>query len=38
LMQLNVNTHANSTIESSFTPMKLMEEPMNAHSRYSFNC
>ena len=38
LMQLNVNTYANSIIESSFTLMKFMEVLMNVYLRYSFNC
>ena len=38
LMQLNVNTYANSVIESSFTLMKVMEVLMNIYLRYSFNC
>ena len=37
LMQLNVNTYANSIIESSFTLMKFMEVLMNVYLRYSFN-
>ena len=37
LMQLNVNSYANSIIESSFTLTKLMEVLMNVSS-YSFNC
>ena len=37
-MQLNVNTYANSIIESSFTLMKFMEVLMNVYLRYSFNC
>ena len=36
-MQLNVNTYANSVIESSFTLMKFMELLMNVYLRYSFN-
>ena len=36
-MQLNVNTYANSIIESSFTLMKFMEVLMNVDLRYSFN-
>ena len=38
LMQLNVNTYANSIIENSFTLMKFMEVLMNVYLRYSFNC
>ena len=38
LMQLNVNTYANSVIESSFTLMKFKEVLMNVYLRYSFNC
>ena len=38
VMQLNVNTYANSIIESSFTLMKFMEVLMNVYLRYSFNC
>ena len=37
LMQLNVNTYANSVTESSFTLMKFMEVLMNVYWRYSFN-
>ena len=37
-MLLNVNTYANSVIESSFTLMKFMEVVMNVYLRYSFNC
>ena len=35
-MLLNVNTHANSVIESSFR--KFMEVLMNVYLPYSFNC
>ena len=35
-MLLNVNTHANSVIESSL--MKFMEVLMNVYLPYSFNC
>ena len=38
LMLLNVNTYANSDIESSCALMKLMEVLMNVYSPYSFNC
>ena len=38
LMQLNVNTYANSIIESSFTLRKFVEVLMNVYLRYSFNC
>ena len=38
LMQLNVNTYANSVIKSSFTLIKFMEVLMNVYLRYSFNC
>ena len=38
LMLLNVNTHANSVIESSFALMKIMEVLMNVYLPYSFNC
>ena len=38
LIQLNVNTYANSVIERSFTLMKFMEVLMNVYLRYSFNC
>ena len=37
-MQTNVNTYANSVIESSFTLMKFMGVLMNVYLRYSFNC
>ena len=37
LMQLNVNTYANSIIESSFTLMKFMKVLMNVYLRYNFN-
>ena len=37
LMQLNVNTYANSVIESSFTLMKFMEVVMNVYLRFSIN-
>ena len=38
LMLLNVNTYANSVIESSFALMKFMEVLMNVYLPYSFNC
>ena len=38
LMLLNVNTYANSLIETSFTLMKFMEVLMNVYLCYSFNC
>ena len=38
LLQLNVNSYANSIIESSLTLMKFMEVLMNVYLRYSFNC
>ena len=37
LMQSNVNTYANSVIESSFTLVKFMEVLINVYMRYSFN-
>ena len=38
LMLLNVNTYANSIIESSFAFMMFMELQMNVYLPYSFNC
>ena len=38
LMLLNVNTYANSVIESSFALTKFMEVLMNVYFPYSFNC
>ena len=38
LMLLNVNTHANTVIESSFALMNLMDVLMNVYLPYSFNC
>ena len=35
LMQLNVNTYANSVIENLFTLTKFMEVLMNVYLRYS---
>ena len=37
-MLLNVNTYANSIIESSFAFMMFMELQMNVYLPYSFNC
>ena len=37
-MLLNVNTFANSVVESSFALMKFMEVLMNVYLPYSFNC
>ena len=38
LMLLNVNTYANSVIESSFALRKFMEVLMNVRLPYSFIC
>ena len=38
LMLLNVNTYANSVIESSFAFMNFIEVLMNVYLPYSFNC
>ena len=38
LMPLNVNTYANSVVESSFALMKFMEVLMNVYLPHSFNC
>ena len=38
LMLLNVNTYANSVIESSLALMKFVEVLMNVYLPYSFNC
>ena len=37
-MLLNVNTYANSVIESSFAFMNFIEVLMNVYLPYSFNC
>ena len=38
IMLLNVDTHANRIIESSFALMKFTEVLMNIYLSYSFNC